>query len=198
MTSTSWLLVGLGNPGRRYQKTRHNLGFLFLDYLASSVAAKTHGWESDQKRQCDRQKMILADRPLILCKPTTFMNRTGEAVQPLAAYYEIPLANIIVVQDDLDLAFGRLKVKLGGGAGGHKGIESIASRLGSPEFIRFRLGIGDRGSWETTDYVLAKFAPTEWAALPSIFFRLEKALELLIIAGLDAAMTNYNADPLDG
>ncbi|GAB4348307.1 MAG: aminoacyl-tRNA hydrolase [Immundisolibacter sp.] len=167
------LIVGLGNPGPRYADTRHNAGFSFVDrlvrveHLAPKTDSRFHG-EVATLRHCDRDVRLL--------KPLTFMNDSGRAVQALAAYYRIPAAHILVAHDELDLPPGELRLKAGGGHGGHNGLRSIIGALGSPAFLRLRLGIGHPGAAPlVTPYVLGK-PPADQAQ------RIEAAIDTALAA----------------
>jgi len=136
------LIVGLGNPGDRYQKTRHNAGFWLLDQLAAGEGGRL---AEDKKFQGEYGKITLAQQPLHLLKPLTFMNASGRAVSALAKFYDLVPEEILVVHDELDLPEGAVKLKYGGGHGGHNGLKDIQAKLGTPDFYRLRLGIGHPG-----------------------------------------------------
>ncbi len=167
------LLVGLGNPGKEYEQTRHNFGFLAIDSLLetfarfgniSLISGKKHNyelWQADLSGKVNGR--------VLLMKPLTFMNKSGEAVQPVAHFYHIIPANILVLHDELDIAFGKMKLKVGGGNAGHNGLKSIQQHLGTPEFYRLRLGIEKPTGFETTSYVLGKFTKEQSACLPEVF-----------------------------
>jgi PTH1 family peptidyl-tRNA hydrolase len=176
------LIVGLGNPGRRYADTRHNIGFLVLDWLAAHLGAPA--WRGERRAEVTRGR--LDGRELLLAKPQTFMNASGEAVQALAAWYRLLPATILVVADDLDLPFGRLRLRPSGSAGGHNGLKSIIAHLGTTEFPRLRIGIGRPDTGETIDWVLSPFGRDSVQDLP----------RLCAIAGgmvLDAATLGVHA-----
>ena len=154
MAMTNWLIAGLGNPGPQYEQTRHNVGFWWLDQLAQdagvnfTVEKRYHA----QLAQCQH-----SGHKIFLLKPLVFMNRSGQSVAALANFYKIPATNILIIHDDLDLPAGTVKLKRGGGHGGHNGLRDIATRLGDKDFLRCRLGIGHPGdSRQVTDYVLSK------------------------------------------
>ena len=154
MASRIELIVGLGNPGAKYESTRHNVGFWFVDRLAQSKGVKLC---HETKFHGEVGKFALDGEPLWLVKPATFMNNSGQAVASLAQFYKIPPQHILVVHDELDIPPGALRVKEGGGHGGHNGLRDIIARLGSKEFVRLRVGIGHPGSSrDVTDYVLGK------------------------------------------
>ncbi len=191
------LLVGLGNPGRDYVNTRHNIGFMCLDELA-----RRHGAAFDRVQL----RALVASVTLpaatgqgvgalkaLLAKPQTFMNASGEAVGALASFYKIAPEEIVVVSDDLDLPFGRLRLRLKGSAGGHNGLRSIMERLGTDAYPRLRVGIGRPPGQKTDrDYVLDRFSAEEAAELPLLCAEVADALELSMRAGFEAAMNRYN------
>jgi len=147
------LIVGLGNPGSKYEKTRHNVGFRFLDLLAESKGLR---FDAAPRFRADVATWNRAEGRVLLIKPQTFMNNSGEAVAPLARYYEVEPESIIVVYDDLDLPAGKIRLKKGGGHGGHNGLKSINQHLGSPEYVRVKIGIGRPEHGEVTPWVLGK------------------------------------------
>ena len=161
------LVVGLGNPGREYASHRHNVGFMVLDALAS--ACRADPWR--EKFSAEHTRARLGDassEPSVLLKPLTYMNESGRSVQPAAAFFKVPPARVIVVHDELDLPFGTLRVKVGGGHAGHNGLRSLIQRLGTSDFVRLRFGVGRpppgfRG--EVADFVLSSFDASERAEL---------------------------------
>ncbi len=163
--SVAGLIVGLGNPGRQYEDTRHNLGFMLTDALRDREGATPE--RSGAKFRCELWKTALPDasgrpQPWLLVQPQTFMNLSGEAVQPLAAWHRVPPERLLVVHDDLDLAPGRMKFKKGGGDAGHNGLKSVTGRLGTPDYYRLRIGIGRSPfGGEVTGWVLGKLAAEE-------------------------------------
>lgn len=197
------LLVGLGNPGRDYVNTRHNIGFMCLDVLA-----RRHGAAFDrvQLRALVASATLPAEMgqdgtlKALLVKPQTFMNASGEAVGALASFYKIAPEEIVVVSDDLDLPFGRLRLRLKGSPGGHNGLRSIMERLGTDAYPRLRVGIGrPPGQQAGRDYVLDRFSTEEAAELPLLCTEVADALELSVRAGFEAAMNRYNvAEPKKG
>lgn len=178
---TGWLVVGLGNPGRQYIGTRHNIGFRVIDRFAAE-----EGISLDRlKHQSQMGQGRVGETPLILAKPMTFMNLSGEAVYRLTAYQNIDIQHLIVLHDDADFLLGTLRIKTGGGHGGHKGIKSIIDRLGSRDFIRIRLGVGRPQGGDLADYVLSRFDHDEKdraeevvaAAIVTIRSIMEKGIE---------------------
>ncbi len=178
------LVVGLGNPGAEYERTRHNVGFMVVDELA---AARGLGWRSAFKGD-------LAGRgsDLLFLKPLTYMNCSGGSVRAVAAFFRIDPGDIVAIHDDVDLAFGRVQVKLGGGDAGHKGVRSMAAELGDRNFARVRVGIGrpPRGSVE--DFVLTRFNAEESIELSSILTRAAGAVDIVLREGTKAAMAATN------
>lgn len=185
---TDWLVVGLGNPGRKYELTRHNIGFMVVDALAARLGATP--WRDEQRAAVARARVD--DHTLVLAKPQTFMNESGQAVRSLAAYYKIAPAQILVVADDLDLPFGRLRLRPHGSPGGHNGLRSIIAQLGTQEFARLRMGIGRPARGEPIDYVLAPFDPAERADLPHLCQVAGDAILQVLRKGLLPAMNALN------
>ena len=184
-----YLIVGLGNPGREYRQTRHNIGFMLLDRLALRLNLTFSRVESKSLVT----KGDYAGRRLLLAKPQTYMNLSGQAVGAMAQFYKVPQENLLVVYDDVDLPFGLLRMRPAGGAGGHKGMTSIIERLGSQEIPRLRMGIGrPPGRMEAADYVLQEFSATETNLLPEILDRGVEAMFTFITQGIAAAMNHYN------
>jgi len=194
MGNTGFLIVGLGNPGSKYELTRHNAGFLALDYFADQhgFALTAEKWQGVYCR--DR----LAGSRVLLVKPQTFMNKSGECVARFADFYRIEPANILVVHDDLDLPPGRIKVVARGGAGGHNGIRSIINHLGTSDFARLKIGIGrpernEQGQGIPVDrYVLAGFRDQERTVFNERLSLVDEAIELFIEQGIDACMNKIN------
>lgn len=185
-----WLLVGLGNPGERYSGTRHNLGFTCLDHLA-----QRHRLEFNRKRnQAQVAEGQIAGERVVLAKPQTFMNLSGQAVSGLRSWYKLdPAEALLVIYDDLDLPFGKLRLRQRGSAGTHNGMKSIVGQLGSQVFPRLRVGIGQPPpGWDTVNYVLSRFTAEETAALPDLYDRVAEAVEVMLREGLVAAMNKYN------
>jgi len=187
------LVVGLGNPGREYRETRHNIGFMVADELARRYQAEFAPAPS-QVPDVLMVKRFGAD-PLLVAKPLTYMNRSGEAVAALARYYDVATPDILVIVDEVALPFGRIRARAGGSAGGHNGLKSIIDRLGTTEFARLRLGVG-RGDTRRNlaDYVLSRFEADERAALESFLTRAADAAEMFAVAGIGQVMNVYNPD----
>lgn len=186
-----WLLAGLGNPGPEYASTRHNAGFWVLDRIAAAWSAALR---TDRRAQAETAKATFGGEPLLLCKPLTYMNESGRAVAHLARYHGIPVERILVVHDDLDLPCGAVRLKRGGGTGGHHGLDSIAARLG-PGFGRVRIGIGRpdaAGPDAVVRWVLGAPRPSERADLDQAVARAVEAIEAVLTQGWEAAMNVYN------
>jgi PTH1 family peptidyl-tRNA hydrolase len=184
-----FLIVGLGNPGRRYQLTRHNLGFLLLDRLAEKWSCSF----KPDKSQADLAVTTWDGKPILLAKPQTYMNLSGQAVAALVGYYRIEPANILVVLDDHDLPVGRLRLRANGTAGGHKGLASILTHLGTSTLSRLRIGIRSEGtSGELADIVLAKFSKSEWPLIDKALETSIAAVTCFIEQGIDKTMNQYN------
>ncbi|SEM45700.1 peptidyl-tRNA hydrolase [Syntrophus gentianae] len=183
------LIVGLGNPGARYRFTRHNFGFLVLDRLAADQELNVTQAGFDALWG----KGIIAGQNVLLAKPQTFMNLSGKSVRKLTDYFKIAVEDVVVVHDDLDLPFGTIRLKAGGGQGGHKGLISIYDALGGPEFQRVRLGIGKPVQrFAVERYVLEPFTESELPFLPKLLATAENAIIEVISSGIKTAMNKYN------
>lgn len=189
-TPTQWLIVGLGNPGSNYTFNRHNIGFMVIDFLLKSIGSPIE--KSEHKSITSKFK--LENIHIITAKPQTYMNRSGEAVQGLTSYYKIPSSNIIVIQDDIDQGFGKMKLHRNRGHGGHNGIRSITESLGSSDYYRVKLGVGrpQHPSFSVADYVLQNFSENEMNELPEILNKATQAIEHLITHGYSEAATQFN------
>ncbi|BBY57545.1 aminoacyl-tRNA hydrolase [Mycolicibacterium sarraceniae] len=185
------LVVGLGNPGPQYAKTRHNLGFMVADLLAGRMGAQ---FKVHKRSGAEIVTGRLGHRPVVLAKPRTFMNESGRQVGPLATFYSVMPADVIVIHDELDIDFGRIRLKLGGGEGGHNGLRSIANSMGTKNFQRVRIGIGrPPGRKDPAAYVLETFSAAERPEVPAICEQAADATELLIEAGLETAQNQVHA-----
>jgi peptidyl-tRNA hydrolase, PTH1 family len=183
------LIVGLGNPGPRYAGTRHNIGFEVVGLLAERLGGKFKA----HKGRCDVVEGRLAGAPVVLAKPKSYMNISGGPVVSISRFYKVPVERIVVVHDELDLPFGSLRLKRGGGHGGHNGLRSISTALGNREYLRVRFGIGrPPGRQDPADFVLREFTPAERKELPFLVDRAADAVELLIAQGLEAAQNRFN------
>lgn len=181
------LIVGLGNPGEKYDRTRHNLGFMVADYLADKLGGSFR--DGFKGQFCD---VTIDGSKHFLLKPMTYMNLSGESVQPLCAFYKIPLQDVIAVHDDLDMDFGKLKIRRGGSSGGHNGIKSIVQHMGGEDFPRVKMGIGKDMRKETVGHVLGKFAPDEAEKLDHFIKLAAEAAVCIAKEGLQKAMNGYN------
>ncbi|HEY71433.1 MAG TPA: aminoacyl-tRNA hydrolase [Anaerolineae bacterium] len=188
-TSELFLIVGLGNPGREHLHNRHNVGFMVVDRLASLSGSSFNRLEF----QSILAEGMLEAKKLILCKPQTFMNVSGTSVAPLIRHYDIPLPNVLVISDDIDLPLGQIRLRPFGGTGGHKGLQSIQDELGSQEFPRLRIGIGrPSGKKDPADFVLENFTESEYLEFE---IDLKRAVDCVISYmknGIEHAMTNFN------
>lgn len=194
MADERLLIVGLGNPGEKYDHTRHNAGFLAVDHFA----AGSGGSVNIDKMQGLHGTVRLEGTQVILLKPQTFMNRSGECILRYTRYFDIQPDNILVIHDDLDLAPGRIKIVAGGGAGGHKGIRSAIRHLGTSEFCRFKIGIGRPFSPDgaagtpVEKYVLSRFSDEQWVLFQENLDRVAEGIRLFVTQGIQAAMNRIN------
>ncbi len=179
-----FLIIGLGNPGEKYRDTRHNVGFQAVDQLAVALG----GSFTESKWKALICKGTIAGQSVVLVKPQTFMNLSGEAVEPIASYFKTPHENIVVIHDDLDLDCGRIKLSVNGGAGGHNGIKSIVQRLGSKSFNRIKVGIGRPPQAMAVErYVLSAFTHDELLVISVALNRAVEAVSLIVGNGMAAA-----------
>ena len=184
------IVVGLGNPGAQYEGTRHNAGFLAIDHIAAALGTRV-----DRARfKALVGEATLGGAHVLLMKPQTYMNLSGEAVREAAAFYHVPAQNVIVIYDDVTLGVGRMRVRGKGSDGGHNGIKSMIAQLGSNEFPRIRLGVGERPSpdYDLADFVLSRFSPAERETLSKTFPVAKEGAELLIKGDLSAAQAKCN------
>ncbi|ODS51126.1 MAG: aminoacyl-tRNA hydrolase [Bdellovibrio sp. SCN 50-8] len=185
-----WLIAGLGNPGKEYAFTRHNIGFLAVDLWAEGLGVTR--WSSEQKAEIAKVKW--AGEDILFVKPQTFMNKSGESVQPLMQYYKIPLEKLIVVHDELDIPFENMKLQKNRGAGGHNGIKSISERLGTNDYIRMKVGIGRPAhpEMEVSAHVLGRFSKEEGEQLAPFLNWCGDAAETVIREGMPKASSLFN------
>jgi peptidyl-tRNA hydrolase, PTH1 family len=188
----TWLIVGLGNPGPRYEATRHNVGQMVIDELADRRGERFSAHRANARVA---EGWLRPGGPkLILAKPQSFMNVSGGPVAGLAKYYGVPPERVVIVHDELDIPFDTLKLKTGGGHGGHNGVRDVAKALATPEFPRIRVGIGrPPGRQDPADWVLDPFGTTERKTLPNLIADAADAVELLVDEGLVAAQQRYHA-----
>ena len=186
-----YLIVGLGNPGLKYVRTRHNAGFQVVERLAKRWQA---GWGTDEKFNSRLANAEYAGRKVLLCEPETYMNRSGAAVGKLAEYFRLPPGQLLVVVDDADLSLGKIRLRPQGSSGGHHGLESIEQRLGTRQYARLRIGIGRtaRAVREITNHVLGQFSAEEAALLRNILDRAGDQVECWLREGIARAMSQFN------
>jgi len=185
-----YLIVGLGNPGAEYAKTRHNAGFLLVEELAADWHAD---WKNERKFNARMARTGCRGRRVLLCQPQTFMNASGETVGALVKFYRLPLKQLLVAVDDADLPLGEIRLRPGGGTGGHHGLESVMQHLGSREYARLRIGIGRQDeSRQITGHVLGKFSPGESGLLDKVLEQAGSQLECWLDAGIQKAMSQFN------
>ncbi len=184
------LIVGLGNPGKEYSETRHNIGYLFVDEI---VKYYNQQFKLDKKLRSESVRIKIADEDYIFLKPITFMNLSGEAVVLAMKYYNIDIDNIIIVHDDLDLPVGKIRIRPQGGSGGHNGIKSIIQHLKTQDFKRIRIGI-DKGKYEVIDYVLGKFSKRDQDIINEIINDAPSIIKYLSEHNFDELMGEYNTD----
>jgi PTH1 family peptidyl-tRNA hydrolase len=189
-----WLIAGLGNPGPSYADTRHNLGYRVADLLAERTSGS---WKSHKSRLADVVEGRLGDHMgarVVLAKPRVYMNETGGPINALSRFYKIPTERLVAIHDELDLPFGALRVKFGGGDNGHNGLRSLRRALGTGEFYRVRLGIGrPSGRRDPSDFVLSNFTPTERTDVPMAVDRAADAVESLLTVGLSITQSRFNS-----
>lgn len=191
-------MVGLGNPGEKYLGTRHNLGFMALDEIAQKKLGSKYSWEMDKKFKAEILKF---PDDLWLVKPQSYMNNSGAAVSSLVNYFRIPPEELIVIYDELDLPIGKIKIRLGGAAAGHHGVESIINYLNNDKFVRIRLGIGNlrslsgergRQHFSADKFVLEPFNSKDRTVVKKMLKQTVEALDLLLEEGLEKAQSQYN------
>ena len=184
-----YLIAGLGNPTREYEKTRHNVGFETIDILADKAGTTV----TEKKHKALYGENFLGDKKLILEKPQTYMNLSGESIREIADFYKIEPENIIILCDDINLSEGQLRIRLKGSAGGHNGLKNIISHLGTQEFPRIRIGVGEKPrGMDLADYVLGRFPKEQQAVMEEAYRDAADAACMMIEEGADAAMNHYN------
>jgi PTH1 family peptidyl-tRNA hydrolase len=184
-----WLIIGLGNPGRKYIRTRHNVGFMVLEEIAERyniILTENKGGYRIGRGSVRGHKALLAE-------PLLYMNMSGPVVRHLSKKFAVPVENLIVIHDDLDMEAGRLRIRKTGSSGGHKGIESIILNIGSRDFVRVKIGIGREQGVRAEDYVLGKFGKTEMSLVRGAIQRAADAVESLVSEGVEKAMNKFNA-----
>jgi len=184
-----YAIVGLGNPGRRYENTRHNLGFITLDLLADNLGVKIN----KLKHKALTGETRIGAEKVMLVKPQTYMNSSGESVGSLIRYFNLPLENLIVVYDDIDIPLGTVRIRKSGSAGSHNGMKSVIYHTNDEGFPRVRIGVGnDRGRQPLIDFVTSGFNKSELDTIREAVIRAADAIEEIVINGVDSAMTKYN------
>jgi len=186
-----WVVVGLGNPGERYDATRHNVG---ADAVRRLAAAEQGSWSRNKRARCDIAEVAVGGQRLVLAVPDSYMNRSGGPTQAAAAWYKVGVDRIIVCHDDLDLEPGRLRLKRGGGHAGHNGLKDIDRALGSPDYLRVRIGIGrPPGRMPARDHVLRRFVPAERDAIDAGLDEAAAAVVTLVTDGLEPAQNRHHS-----
>ena len=186
----SWLIVGLGNPGEKYENTRHNVGFQVVDELAERQRAPIQ----KLKFKALTNLLTISGEKVLVMKPVTYMNLSGEAVRPAADFYKIPPERILVISDDTALDPGRLRIRKGGSAGGHNGLKSIIQHLGTDQFPRVKIGVGEKPhpDYDMADWVLSKFAGADLKTITEAVKRAADAVECVVKDGPEKAMNRFN------
>lgn len=185
--AVDWLIVGLGNPGQKYEHTRHNMGFLTVDLLAEQLNVKLNKVKFKSAYNIVR----FAGQKCLVMKPQTYMNLSGDAIAPVVKYSNAKPADLLVIQDDIDLPVGRMRIRKDGSCGGHNGIRNIIERLGTPNFTRLKLGVGKDKS-NVIAHVLGKFDPTTRKTMDAVVAEAVRAAEKIVREGPDKAMNAYN------
>ena len=188
------IIAGLGNPGAQYANTPHSIGFETVDAIAAESGAV---WENKKAFKCLMAKCSFAGMPVLLVKPQTFMNLSGDSIAPVVKYHNAAPSDLLVVQDDIDLAAGRIRIRKGGSSGGHNGIKSVIERLGSQDFIRLKLGVG-KDRTDVVGHVLGKFSPEMRRIMDLEVAASVKAAESVLRFGPDQAMNEFNGWSADG
>jgi len=185
-----FLIVGLGNPGSEYSRTRHNAGFLVVDLLAERLQAR---WGYEKKFNARLARATRDDLTALLCEPQTYMNSSGETLGAVVQFYQVPHERLMVAVDDADLPLGEIRMRPGGSSGGHHGLESIEQHLGTRDYARLRIGIGrQQGAREITNYVLGRFNSTESALMDKVLNVAADQLECWMESGIQKAMSQFN------
>ena len=189
-----WLVVGLGNPGREYARNRHNVGFMVADLLADRLGARFGRHRKALAEVAESRLGVGVEAPrVVLAKPMTYMNLSGGPVTALVRFYKVPIARVLAVHDDLDLAYGQLRAKVGGGEGGHNGLRSMSRSLGTRDYLRVRFGIGrPPGRQDPADYVLSDFSMVERKELDFLVDRATDVAEAVVARGLEWAQNAYH------
>ncbi|MFG1650404.1 aminoacyl-tRNA hydrolase [Micromonospora sp. NPDC049275] len=187
-----WLVVGLGNPGREYAGNRHNVGFMVADLLAGRVGAR-FGRHKRAVAEVAEGRLGFGGPKLVLVKPLTYMNLSGGPVAALSQFYKVPPAQVVAVHDELDIGFGQVRVKCGGGEGGHNGLRSMSKSLGTKDYVRVRFGVGrPPGRQDPADYVLSDFSAAERKELDFLVDRAADVVESVIVKGVEPTQNLYH------
>ena len=190
-----YIIVGLGNPTKEYDKTRHNVGFSVIDVLADRIGIDV----SEKKHRALCGKGMLEGQKVILAKPQTFMNLSGESVRAMVDFYKVSPDEVIIIYDDISLEPGQLRIRTKGSAGGHNGIKNIIAHLGTQEFPRIKVGVGEKPKYmDLADYVLSRFSKGEQELMDDAFREAADAVAMMISEGMDAAMNHFNAKKTRG
>lgn len=184
-----YIIAGLGNPGKEYDMTRHNIGFEVIDYIAGEYKVKVN----KLKFKSLFAEINIGGEKVYIVKPQTYMNLSGEAIREFSAFYKIPPQNIIVINDDISLETGKVRIRRKGSAGGHNGLKSIIYQLNSDEFPRIKMGVGQNKEGELADYVLGRFKKDEIPVMEESIIKASKASEEIIRKGIDSAMNKYSS-----
>jgi PTH1 family peptidyl-tRNA hydrolase len=182
------VVVGLGNPGKRYAATRHNVGYGVIDSLSES----TRAGRSQSRFQAEIAELIEGENKILLVKPETFMNKSGQSVRQVKDFYDVPLSDLLVVCDDINLPLGKLRIRAKGTHGGHNGLRDVQLHLGTTEYSRLRIGVGLPDGSDLVDYVLARFRPSEQPIVDDAIARAAQAVGMWIERGTQACMNQYN------
>ena len=189
-----YLIAGLGNPSKTYEGTRHNVGFAMIDALADAFQIDV----TTKKHKAIVGRGVIEGMKVILAKPQTYMNLSGESIREIADFYKIDPENMIIIYDDISLDVGRLRIRKKGSAGGHNGIKNIIAHLGTDVFPRIKVGVGEKPQgWDLADYVLSKYSKEEQQALREASDDVIGAVKLMVMDNIDAAMNQYNAKKRD-
>ena len=183
------IVAGLGNPGQQYANTPHSIGFEAVDQIAAKIGV---AWELKKSFKCLMAKGMLDGTPVLLVKPQTFMNLSGESIAPIVKYHNAEIDDLIVVHDDIDLPAGRLRIRKGGSCGGHNGVRNIIERLGSQAFIRLKIGVGKNRD-NVIGHVLGKFDSATREIMDNVLAESVKAIRVIVTDGPDKAMNNFNS-----
>jgi PTH1 family peptidyl-tRNA hydrolase len=198
------IIIGLGNPGKKFEKTRHNLGFLIIENLKLKIE-NFSDWKYEKKFKAEISRGKIGNKKIILAKPQIFMNNSGKSVKLLVTNYSLPITKLFVIHDDIDLPLGKIKISIGRSAAGHKGVQSIIDELGTKNFVRFRIGIrpnlkfkmqNAKLKFKIQNFVLQKFKKDEEKILEGVIEKTIEAIECSLKLGLEKAMQEYNMMPI--